>query len=335
MTTPSLTTNLDDAFKQATRLLEGASRVLIVAHINPDGDAIGSLLGLANAIRPMGKDVTCAVDGGVPAYLRFLPAQETVLPQLKTGDWDLVIFTDCGDQERGGAVGEWGAQHSTAIINIDHHPTNPRFGNVPIVLDTVASASEIVFMWWQFMGLPYGHEVAMPLLTGIVTDTQGFRTSATNAQTLETAMHLIQHGASLAEATARTLDTKSTQEFNLWKRILPNATIDGEVAIGVVLVEDVKAVGLSETTDADLVQLLVNIDEVRVAVVFKEREVGKISVSLRAKQGYNVAEVASKFGGGGHVQAAGVTMKGSLEEVRNLILPLLHEATQKGTLKIG
>lgn len=330
-----LTTDEQQAFSQATRLLEGAQSVLVVTHENPDGDAIGSLLGVANMLDALGKQVTAAVDKGVPSFLHFLPQQERVLGTLEQGDWDLLIFVDCGDDMRAGKVGEYGKAHSQAVLNVDHHPSNPRFGNVALVLDTLASNAEIVFLWWHSMGLTYGREVALPLLTGIVTDTLGFRTSSTQARTLEVAVQLIQRGASLPEVMARTLGARSRAEFELWKRIAQTAVVKDGVGYAFVREADAHAVGLSEATDADFVQFLISVEDVRIAVTFKERSDGKIGVSMRAKLGYSVVEVALAFGGGGHVQAAGMAVEGTLESVSAQVLPLLQEAVNKGTLRFA
>lgn len=319
---------------EATKLLIAARSVVIITHPKPDGDAIGSMLGLGNLIRTMGKDVTCAVDEGVPAYLQFLPGAEQVVSTLEAGQWDLCIATDVADETRAGQVGVYALAHADAVINIDHHPTNPMFGDVPLVYPQAVSAAEVVFDWWEHLGVHYDRDVALPLLTGIVTDTQGFRTSSTSARTLEVAMTLMRRGASLTEVTARALESKTAAEFELWKRILPTAVLDGEVITGVITLADAQAVGLDDTTDAGLVQFLINVDEAMIACVFKERPGGKVGLSLRAKRGYDVAGVALAFGGGGHIQAAGATIDGTLAEVRERVMPLLLAAASKGRLDI-
>lgn len=321
------------SWTKATDLLNGAVSVLIVTHIRPDGDAIGSLLGLGNALMRMGKQVTMAVDEGVPSFLSFLPNASLVVNSLDSGTWDLLITTDCADESRTGAVGAFGFAHSKHVINIDHHPTNPLFGDVALVFDTAVSASEVVFDWWEHLAFSYEQEVALPLLTGMVTDSQGFRTSSTNVRTLEIATYLMRRGASLTEVTARALSSRSLQELELWKVVLPSVVVQDGLAYVHVRLADVRRVGFNETTDADLVQFLIGIDDVMIAVVFKERD-GAVSVSMRAKRGYNVSETAVAFGGGGHVQASGATIAGTPDEVEARLLPSLREALSKGTLVI-
>ncbi len=319
---------------EALAMLDAAQTVLIVTHPKPDGDAIGSLLGLGNQIRKLGKQVTCAVDEGVPPYLKFIPGSETVVSTLVAGDWDLLIMTDIADSTRGGKVGEYGLQHCKRVLNIDHHPTNPLFGDLAMVFPTAVSAAEVVYNWWDATAQSYEKEVAVPLLVGMVTDTQGFRTSNTNPRTLEIAMHLMERGASLTEITARALESKTALEFELWKMMLPSAALEGKVAYATVTLEQAAKVGMNDTTDAGLVQFLVNIEEAMIAVIFKERPQGQVTLSMRAKHGYNVAEVATQFGGGGHIQAAGATLDGTLDNIKAKVMPLLAEAVRKGKLDI-
>jgi len=140
-------------------------------------------------------------------------------------------------------------------------------------------------------------------------------------------------GASLTEVTARTLDSMTYDEFVLWKQILPTAELHGQVISAYVRMEDYALAGLDEGSTAGVVSFLIRITEAMIAVVFKETEDG-IRLSMRAKRGYNVAEVALALGGGGHIQAAGATVPGTLEEVRARVLPMLQEAAAKGSLEI-
>ncbi|MCA9913358.1 MAG: DHH family phosphoesterase, partial [Anaerolineae bacterium] len=207
----------------ATEAIRTAQKILVVSHVSPDGDAIGSSLGLANALQQMGKDVTVANDDGVPPFLRWLPGAEDIVTEVTSGEFDLMISTDSSDEIRTGKVGAYGRAHSAKVINLDHHPTNTFFGDIYLVVPTTVSATEIVFDWWQHAGIEIHREIAIPLLTGLVTDTNGFRVSAVTARTLQIAQALMQYGASLTEVTARTLHTMTYDEFILWKQILPTA----------------------------------------------------------------------------------------------------------------
>lgn len=319
---------------EASEALQTAQSVLVVTHVRPDGDAIGSLLGIANMVRALGKQVTAAVDGGVPDFLQFLPFAETVQSSLSSGSWDLVISTDAADEGRTGEVGKYGFANAKTTLNIDHHPTNPMFGTWQLVNVTATSACEVVFDWLAHMGVAYDDAVALPLLTGLVTDTNGFRTSSVTPHTLEVAHQLMLRGASLTAVTAKALDFTTAQDFALWQRVLPNAQLENGVATLVISLEDSRSVGIQDPTDAGLVSFLVNIDDVMVSAIFKEHGEDEVRLSLRAKRGYNVAEIAVSVGGGGHIQAAGATFKGTLAEAQAHIIPLLHEAVAKGKLEI-
>lgn len=320
----------------ATQAVHTAQRILVVTHLAPDGDAIGSLLGLTNALRALGKTVDAAVDDGVPTFLKFVPGTDTVLSRLDSGDWDLMISVDASDEARSGAVGQYGRAHSKSIIDLDHHATNTMFGDIQLVMTKAASATEVVYHWLVAAGFPLTREVAMPLLTGLVTDTLGFRTSNVTSGTLAIAQKLMEAGASLTEITARTLDTKSFTEVNLWKHVLKSVelTPDGIIS-GVITQNDLHQAGMNEVADGGLVQFLVRVDEAMIAVVYKETPQGDIEISLRSKPGFDVSKVAFALGGGGHKQASGATIPGPLAEARVRVMPLLTEAVGQGTLVIA
>jgi phosphoesterase RecJ-like protein len=322
-------------WSEATEAVNAASSILAVTHLNPDGDAIGSLLGLVNALRERGKNVVAVVDGGVPEFLQYIPGQETVLSKLESGDWELMISLDSSDNERTGEAGVYGRAHSGKIINLDHHPTNTLFGDIYLVMPEAVSAAEIVYRWLEYMQHPLSRDVALPLLTGMVTDTMGFRTSNVRAETLGIVQQLMAAGASLTEVMARTLMSTPYSTVELWKRSLPSAQLDGAVISADVRQQDLQAAHILEATDAGLVSFLNTVDEAMIAVVFKELADGRVEISLRSKPGFDVGSVAFSLGGGGHKQASGATIAGPLEAARLRVLPLLHEAVAAGKLVIA
>ena len=314
----------------ASEAVEAADSILVVTHVSPDGDAIGSLLGLANALRERGKSVDCAVDDGVPGFLNFLPGAGTVKDQLKKGKWDLLVSVDASDEERTGASGIYGRGHSKQVINLDHHPTNTYFGDIYLVMPQAVSATEIVYRWLGTMGQALTPDVAVPLLTGLATDTLGFRTSNVTPETLRVAMQLMEAGASLPDIMARTLESKPYRMVELWKHALATLALHGQVVEATVSQASLKAVSADEVTDGGLAGLLNTINEAKVAVVFKELSDGRVEISLRCKPGYDVAQVAFDVGGGGHKQAAGATIDGPLEAARERILTMLQQVVASG-----
>ncbi|MFO7322611.1 MAG: bifunctional oligoribonuclease/PAP phosphatase NrnA [Chloroflexota bacterium] len=328
-----MTNNLN--WQGASDAINNAGTILLVTHIDPDGDAIGSLLGLANALRARGKTVDAVVDGGVPASLQFLPGAETVLSSLTQGEWDVMVSLDSSDEPRTGEAGVYGRAHSRLVINVDHHPTNTGFGDLHLVMPEAVSTTEIVLAWLRHMGQEITPDIARPLLTGLVTDTRGFRTSNVRASTLGEAQRLMEAGASLTEVTQRVLDSHPYELIELWKYALPSVTLQGAVISGVITQEDLRRAGADEKTNGDMVSLLNSVTQAMIAVVFREKANGDIEISLRSKPGYDVSQVAFSLGGGGHRQAAGATIPGPLEAARERVMPLLQAAAREGSLVIS
>jgi phosphoesterase RecJ-like protein len=315
----------------AAQAVDAAQTILLVTHIKPDGDAIGSLLGLANALRERGKSVEAAVDDGVPGFLMFLPGANTALSRLKKGTWDLMIAVDASDEERIGLAGAYGQAHSQKVINLDHHPTNTGFGDIHLIMPEAVSATEVIFEWLRRMGQPVSQDVAVPLLTGLVTDTLGFRTSNVRPSTLFVAQRLMEAGASLADIVARTLVSKSYSTIELWRQVLQSVRLQDSIIAATITRDDLKQAHLPDATDSGLVGLLIAVQEAAIAVVFKELVDGKVEISFRSKPGYDVAGVAFSLGGGGHKQASGTTIDGPLDAAQARVMPLLQEAIKEGT----
>jgi phosphoesterase RecJ-like protein len=306
--------------------LAGAERILLVTHLQPDGDAIGSLLGLAMALRACGKQPDLAVDGGVPPFLHWLPGAGDVRTRLDAGDWDVMVSLDSSDEERSGECGVYGRAHSVRVINVDHHPSNTGFGDLHLVLPDAVSTTEIVYDWLPHLGVALNAEIAAPLMVGLVTDTIGFRTSNVTARTLTLAGDLMDAGVSLPDVVARTLNSKPYRAIALWQRALASVRLANDLISGVITREDWGTVGYDDTSDGGLIGYLIATDEARAAVVYKERDDGRIEISLRSKPGVDVSTVAVALGGGGHTQAAGATIDGPLDAAQARVQPLLHAA---------
>jgi phosphoesterase RecJ-like protein len=315
---------------EAAAAVDAAAEVLIVTHISPDGDAIGSLLGLGNALIERGKRPDLAVDGGVPDYLRFLPGADSVMETLPAKNWDVMISVDASDEVRTGRVGEVGRANSRLVINLDHHATNTGFGQIHLVDPSAVSASEVIARWLLAVEQPLTPAIAQPLLTGLVTDTIGFRTSNVRPETLDLARLLMAAGASLQTVMARTLNSKPYKALILWRAAMQRVALeDGIISSDITLV-DLHAAGYDEPTDADFVSLLIQVDEAFIAAVFKETPESAVELSFRSKPGYDVGAVAFALGGGGHRQAAGATVSGTLADVRERVMPLLRAAVEQG-----
>ena len=199
--------------------LRPAQNILIITHIAPDGDAIGSLTGMGLILRQMGKNVTLACDDPVPDHLRFLPDVDAVRQPQIEGAFDLIVAVDCGDEERMGQSLTLLGNPRPPILNIDHHITNTCFGVTNLVDGTTTSTAEILFNLLPVLGVSLTPDIARSLLTGIVTDTLGFRIAGVTAQTISAASVLMEAGADLTMITMQALNLKQIGRASCRKRV--------------------------------------------------------------------------------------------------------------------
>ncbi|HLY26972.1 MAG TPA: DHH family phosphoesterase [Aggregatilineales bacterium] len=327
-------------WNNVSSLVRDAKKITLVTHLAPDGDAIGSLLGLGLALRSMGKEATLVVDGGVPLNLAFISGSATVLASLDGAQPDLAIALDCGDESRMGEAGKQVRAQAVGkpLINLDHHWSNTRFGDENLVNSEWAATAEGVYEWLEALGFHLTPDVAQCLLCGIVTDTLCFRTDNTTAQTLDKAQHLMASGANLSYIVQHTLSRISTSTIRLWGQVMPTIRIEDRVIWVHVTIAARKAVGMNDggdMKDGGLSSVLLQADEAYISCVFTEKEDNKVEMSFRAVPGFDVSKVAVALGGGGHRPAAGATVDGSLSEVEARVIPLLKDAARDGTPLFG
>jgi phosphoesterase RecJ-like protein len=311
--------------ERISQLIADAERIVIITHVSPDGDAIGSLLGMEWALRSLNKEIVLACADPVPPPFHFLPGYQRITRE-PAGPFDLAIGLDASDGQRLGNPWERVNQARPATIVIDHHVTNLSFGMVNWVDATAAATAELVFALVQAMDLPIDHNVATCLLCGVVTDTLGFRTSNTTPRSLAIATQLMEAGADLNLITEQTLNRKPLAVLRLWGMAMAHMQMRGPVLWSSVTRKMREETGLKENGDGGLVNALVSANEARAAAVFTEREENQIEVGLRAKPGFDVSRVALALGGGGHAQAAGCTLSGPLEVAQERVLAALEES---------
>lgn len=324
-------TTLD--WHKANALVAQAQRILILTHVNPDGDAFGSMLGLARALQNQGKHVITAVDGGVLPEYQFLPGAEHVHAELNGAalDIDLTIAVDCGDESRMGAVGKAARDAGTPLVNLDHHRTNTLFGDANLVDPGTVAAAEGVRDWLREMALPLDADSALCLLTGLVTDTLCFRTSNVTAETLATAQELMQFGASLADIVQRTVNRRPYAGVRLWSVVMPTVEMQDHVIWAVITQDRYVQADYDDRDDAGLVSMLVQTDEAYIAVVFKEKEPGVVELGIRAVPGFDTSEVAVALGGGGHPAASGATVHEPLETLVPRVIDMFKDVVRNST----
>jgi len=321
--------NNPSAWAEAEGLLRRARSILAVTHVSPDGDAIGSLLGFTHALRGLGKTVTPACQDPPHPRFNYLRGARDVR-QSAEGHFDLLVALDTSDLARLGTI-FLPAQHGhLPMIVIDHHVTNLNFGTVNIVEPAASSTAEIVLKLLKRMALPITPDIASALLTGVITDTLGFRTSNTTSSTLATAVELMQHGASLSEIIRQALVMRSFDSLRLLGAGLSNAKLEGRLAYATLSQKLRQELGVKEERgDGGLVGTLITAYEVDVAAVFVELTNGEIEVGLRAQPGFDVSQVALELGGGGHAAAAGCTLPGPMRDAVNRVIPRLKQVIRE------
>ncbi len=303
-----------------------ARRYLLISHVAPDGDAIGSLLGLTWLLEAQGKEVAPVSQDGVPVPLRYLPGADKITRKAQDNDFDVVISLDASDPDRLGAAYQPGLHRKLPLVNIDHHITNLHFGVTNIVDSQAASTAEIIFHLAQALQWPIGPEAAQCLLTGIVTDTRGFRTSNVTPAVFGIAQQLMEAGASLIAVNENVLNHRTFGSICLWGKALNHVRLQDRIIWTTIPLTMRPDCDNAEQNDSGLTSYLVEAEEADMSAVFSEREDGYVDVGMRAKPGFDVAQVALSLGGGGHPQAAGCRLHASLDEAEDILIPALRAA---------
>ena len=316
---------MNDLQKRIRDRIRSAQRVLVTSHIRPDGDAIGSSLALGLALLDSGKQVQVVLADGLPASFRHLPGSENIQTRAK-GEFDLIISVDCSDLKR---VGKALDGYRPPDIVIDHHSTNESFGDLNLIDPQAAATASVLARYMPAWNLTITAPIAANLLTGLVTDTLGFRTSNTTPEVLRQAADLIELGADMTRLYYLSLVRRTFSASKYWGAGLSNLErTDGIVWTALTLAER-KVAGYTGNDDADLISVISSIDEADIAIIFVEQNKNKTKVSWRGlKPNIDVAQIASQFGGGGHKAASGAELTGTLEDVQKRVLEITRKALQ-------
>lgn len=302
--------------KEVGELIRLSQKIVIATHIRPDGDAIGSMLGLGLSLQASGKDVQMILGDVVPVSLRHLEGSRRIVQELR-GSYDLYITVDCSDFQRIGGVVD--TDHPPDV-NIDHHPTNEHFGRYNLVESSASATAAMLAEYLPVWQLPLTKDVSSALLTGIITDTIGFRTGSVTARTMRIAANLIDYGAEISELYMRSLVLRSYESVRFWGAGLSQLSRQGPIVWTQLTIQDRHRVGYSGRDDADLINVLSSIKDASIAIVFVEQPGGSVKVSWRSQSGLDVARLAMRYGGGGHAAAAGAELQGEMDEVMSRII---------------
>ena len=319
--------------KEAIEAIKKNKRFLITAHVNLEGDSLGSQLAMKELLIGMGKEAFILDSDPVPEHYRFLPKAGEVSNKLdKVQDFDAAIVLDCPTLNRTGKVKEIIGKKARLVINIDHHISNEKFGQINWVDPNASSAGEMVYRLFKEMGAKLTKEVALSLYIAILTDTGSFNYDNTSSVTHEIAGELLGYGLDPALVSESVYERRSIEDIRLLALVLDTLKVNKNGTVAYIEVTK----DMLEKTKADIAKSegLINyarsIDKVKVAVLFKEdiKDKNKINISFRSKGNGDVMDVnriASTFGGGGHTKASGCVITGSLEEAKKKVLARIEK----------
>jgi phosphoesterase RecJ-like protein len=320
------------SFEEIARHLREAASFVVLSHYRPDGDAIGSTLAVALALKKLGKPVRILNEDPVPETLRFLPGSELVeQPGAEPVTAAVVIAVDCATRERLGAKCLAAIGDAPLWINIDHHRSNEDYGSLHFIDSDSPATGEIVFNLLSSTGLPLDREIGSNIYVAISTDTGSFQYQGTTARTYEIAAELIRLGVDIAALARDTYDNHPLRRIQLLRGLLNTMQIThgGRVASWALTQELAAATEMKPEDAEGLIDTLRSIQGVIVAAAFEELPgpEGKIRLSLRSKDSrVDVGKVCALFGGGGHALAAGARLKGPLTEAIPRVFHAIDEA---------
>ncbi|WP_303720945.1 bifunctional oligoribonuclease/PAP phosphatase NrnA [Malonomonas rubra] len=308
--------------QKIVELIHSSKSFLVVSHENPDGDAIGSTLGLANALREMGKVVVALNIDGVPQIMSFLPDCEQLVTELPSGaQFDVAFVLDSGELKRAGVPVQ---ECCNTLVNIDHHP-HSAFGDI-CYLDTKASATAVMIdRVLNACNYQMSLDVAKCLYLGILSDTGSFRYSSANPEAFSVAGRLVEMGVDPWEIASCLYESLAPERMRLLGLVLPTLEISecGRYASVAMTEEILKESGASEEHTDGFVNYPRAVRGVEVALFFRQVSPEAYKVSFRSRGTIDVGSMARELGGGGHHNAAGATVDGTLADVRIKVSRLL------------
>ncbi len=313
--------------------LNRSRKVLVVSHVHPDGDAIGSLLAIGLALQAMDRTVCMYNESPIPAVYRFLPRMGDIVRQFESPEtFDTVVVLDCGDLERIGKAARL-LHAGSVVINIDHHVTNTRFGHLQLIETEACATAELVYRLIKALPVTIDSAMASAIYTGILTDTGSFRFSNTNQQAFAICAEMIQRGANAYEVAQHVYGTYSLGRIKLLNLALDSLEIspNGRLSI-MTLTQRMMAETGTQSEDIDgIINYARRIEEVKVAALIHEISrnpqdkpggPSQYHVSLRSDGAVDVSQIAARFGGGGHISAAGFSIETTLAQLKQQIITL-------------
>ncbi|GIV89936.1 MAG: phosphoesterase [Chloroflexus sp.] len=324
-------TNSQQAAEPIRAVLANVQRILLLSHVNPDGDAIGSLLGTMHVLRALGKETVALASSAPIDYCAALPGFAEVhvyRPGDPLPDCDLIWMVDVAHLSRAGAIYDEHAAtlQSRPLVIVDHHATNDGGGTVSLIQANAPSCAEVLFDLFTVLKWPLSPDAATCLFLGMMTDTQSFQTPTVTPETLRRAAALLEAGADKELVVNAVFFSIPPATLRLTGMAMANLQQEDGIFWTVVTQEMLRVTQADEAATDDTVSRLQRVAGMRACVLFRERPDGTVKISLRSIPGIDVAAVAQQWGGGGHRQAAGATLKMSLAEAVDAVLPALRKA---------
>jgi phosphoesterase RecJ-like protein len=313
----------------ARAFIEANDGFLVVAHVNPDGDAASSTLAVGWMLERIGKRYVMINEGKTPDKFGYLWGFDRLLrydEQQPEERFRFVISVDCADASRIGKVRELFAE-DVQVLNIDHHATNDYFGDVQLIREDAAATVEVLYDLATDMQLPITTELGTALYTGLLTDTGGFRYSNTTPKVMKIAAELLAAGVSGHRLAEQVLEKITFSHITVLKQALNTLSFayDNKVCWITVSQDDIRQTGATSEDMEGLILYPRNIEGVEVGLLFKQTDERTVKVSFRSNGTVDVAAVAKSFGGGGHVRASGCTVAGELPDV---VIQVIKEVGQ-------
>ena len=309
--------------------IANANTIMLITHVNPDGDAIGSLIGLLSALPQItNARIIPVIQHPIPDYLAWVPDVNKSIALDANSTWpqpDLIIAVDCASSDRFGGVHtkHRDALQHTSMIQIDHHATNTQFALQNLIIPQACATCEIITEFLPYLGVTITAGIATPLLLGIMTDTQSFQIYDTRAETLQLGAKLFAAGADHHQIVQKVFRSTRLDALQLATRVISEMTVVGPIVWAAVSLEMLATHKASDDESDEALQMLQRIDGFEIIMLIKEREQG-VKVSLRSRN-VIVAAVAQKHGGGGHAHAAGINLPNhTIASAAALLLPDLQ-----------
>lgn len=301
--------------------IQRAEKIIILTHETPDGDAIGSALAMNLALKTLGKN-TDVIITEFPKVFDFLPSRKEVKEKSDIERYDLAIALDCADLKR--LIGKEYFENAKQTIVIDHHGSNNMYGDINFVNPVSPACCEILVGIFEYLDIEIDKEIGSCILTGIITDTGGFRYQGVTAETFEFTAELLRKGVNVPEIYKKVLQTKTKANFELMKRTIDRMEFleNGKVTFTYINQKDLEDVNAGIGDHEGLVEIGRDIEGVEVSIFIRQKEddVNTYKVSMRSGNYVNVSDICFMFGGGGHPRAAGAVIQGNLEQVKQKII---------------